>query len=195
MAQAPEDRWVKVNGLEFHLRDWGGSGPPIILLHGLASTSHIWNQVAPILAQEHQVLAIDQRGHGQTAKPDRGYDFATVAEDLLGLIQSQEIDRPIIVGHSWGGDVALEFDVKYPGLARGLCFVDGGMIDASARHSSLEAAKEEMAPPIFTGVTLDQFRTRIRSRHRNPPLTPEFEAVILANFEALEDQTVRAWLE
>ncbi|MFQ6030435.1 MAG: alpha/beta fold hydrolase, partial [Dehalococcoidia bacterium] len=194
MAQVPEDQWIDIDGLEFHCRDWGGTGQPIVLLHGLASTSHIWNQVAPILSESFRVLALDQRRHGQSAKPDTGYDFATVADDLLGLIKARGLSNPIIVGHSWGGDVALEFAVKYPDLARGLGFVDGGMIDASVRHPSLAVAKEEMAPPIFRGVTVDQFRERIRSRHHDPPLTPEFEAAVLANFEVLEDQTIRAWL-
>ena len=47
MAQIPREGWLTANGLNLHYRDWGGSGPPIVLLHGLASTSHIWDLVAP----------------------------------------------------------------------------------------------------------------------------------------------------
>ena len=76
MPQAPRDEWVTVDGLSFHYRDWGGSGQPLLLLHGLASTCHIWDMVAPILAENHAVIALDQRGHGESAKPHHGFDFA-----------------------------------------------------------------------------------------------------------------------
>ena len=66
MAQVPRDEWVTLDGLSFHCLDWGGSGQTLLLLHGLASTCHIWDMVAPILAQNHRVLALDQRGHGET---------------------------------------------------------------------------------------------------------------------------------
>ena len=194
MAQAPSDESVDINGLEFHVRDWGGSGPPIVLLHGLASTCQIWEQAAPILVSDYRVITMDQRGHGHSAKPDHGYDFSSVGNDLMGLIEAKDLEQPIVVGHSWGGDVALEFAVAHPGVARGICLIDGGMIEPSVRYGSLADAREQMAPPIFTGVTLDQFVERIRTRRDPAVMTPEFEAVILANFEVLEGNTIRAWL-
>ena len=195
MAQTPIDGWLSVNGINLHYRDWGGSGPPVVLLHGLASTCHIWDLVAPILAEEFAVVAVDQRGHGESDKPDYGYDFATVGQDLLGVIEALNLDKPVIVGHSWGADVALEFAVAHPALPRGICFVDGGMIEPSARPGmTLEQARVDMAPPVFTGMTLEQFRQRFRERPRPFPLPPEFEAILLANFEVLADGTIRAQL-
>ena len=195
MAQTPMDGWLSVNGINLHYRDWGGSGPPVVLLHGLASTCHIWDLVAPILAEEFAVVAVDQRGHGESDKPDYGYDFATVGQDLLGVIEALNLEKPVIVGHSWGADVALEFAVAHPALPRGICFVDGGMIEPSARPGmTLEQARVDMAPPVFTGMTLEQFRQRFRERPRPFPLPPEFEAILLANFAVLDDGTIRAQL-
>lgn len=195
MAQTPRDEWVPINGLRFHYRDWGGTGQPLVLLHGLASTCHIWDLVAPILADAFSVVALDQRGHGESEKPDYGYDFATVAKDLEGFIQARGLDRPIIAGHSWGADVALEFAVARPDMPKGLCFVDGGMIEPSARpNMTLELAKEQMAPPDFTRVTAQGFIERVRSRDLGPLLTPQLEKILLANFEVLEDNTIRAML-
>ena len=194
MTEIPRDEWITLNGLSFHYRDWGGSGQPIVLLHGLASTCHIWDLVAPILAEDFSVVALDQRGHGDSAKPDHGYDFATVSNDLLGLIQARDIRRPIVVGHSWGGDVALEFGVANPGAAKGLCFVEGGMIEPSARHASLPQAREEMAPPVFKSVTREEFSERVRSRHAEDAMAARFAEIVLANFETLEDNTIRAKL-
>lgn len=192
MTPGPKDEWVNLNGLSFHYRDWGGAGQPIVLLHGLASTCHIWDMVAPILAENHAVAALDQRGHGVSAKPDHGYDFATVSNDLLGLIQARDMERPIVVGHSWGGDVALEFAVAYPQDAKGICFVDGGMIEPSVRHSDLATAKEKMAPPNFSGVTREAFLERFRSRNGEAFNGHQAEEIVLANFEVLADNTLRA---
>ena len=192
MAKRARDERITLNGLSFHCRDWGGSGQPVVLLHGLASTCHIWDLVAPILADDYAVVALDQRGHGLSAKPDYGYDFATVGGDLLALINAMGMERPLIVGHSWGGDVALEFAVANPDVAMGLCFVDGGTIEPSARHETVEQAKEQMAPPVFAGVTMKEFAARIRDRRSS--LSPEAHEIILANFEVLPDDTIRAWL-
>ncbi len=189
---APKDETVTINGLDFHCHDWGGTGRPIVLLHGLASTCVIWHLTAPILAQDFAVIAMDQRGHGDSAKPDHGYDFASVSRDAAGLIEAKGLQKPIVVGHSWGGDVALELAVAYPDLVGGLCFVDGGMIEPTTRYASLDEAREQMAPPVFSGVTLEQFRERIRPRTEE--LGVGFERMVLANFGTLEDGTIRAKL-
>ena len=71
MAEGPRDLTVGLDGMPFHYRDWGGAGQPIVLLHGLASTCHIWDLVAPILRRAFRVVALDQRGHGESGKPHR----------------------------------------------------------------------------------------------------------------------------
>ena len=194
MADRPQDCFVSVKGNSLHYRDWGGIGQPIVLVHGLASNCRIWDLVAPILASEFRVIALDQRGHGQSFKPDTGYDFATVVADLDGVIEALGLTHPIIVGHSWGGDVALEYDIAYPGKAKGLCFVDGGTIEISGRADwTLEDAKREMAPPLWTGVTLEAFRARLKSRSIAMD-NPHIEEIVLANFDVQEDGTIASRL-
>ena len=191
----PSDRSVVVGGLRLRYRDWGGRGQHVVLLHGLASTRHIWDLVAPILAADFSVVALDQRGHGESDKPDGGYDFATVSGDLHGFVEALGLEHPVVVGHSWGGNVALEYGVAHPGVPRGLCFVDGGTIEVSARPGmTLERAKRDMAPPVFTGVTVDEMRERARAWRPELPPTPEIEEIRLSNFEVLQDNTVRAKL-
>ncbi len=194
MPQAPQDEWATVDGLSFHYRDWGGSGRPLVLLHGLASTCHIWDMVAPILAEDHAVIALDLRGHGESDKPNHGYDFASVSKDVLGFIEQRGGDAPVVVGHSWGGSVALELAVIAPESVKGMAWVDGGMIDASARHATVEDAEFEMAPPDFTGVKVEGFLERVRSRHLGNGMASEVADIVLANFEVLEDQTIKARL-
>ncbi len=190
----PEDYHIELRGLTFHYRDWGGPGRPVLLLHGLASTCHIWDLVAPSLADDFRVAALDQRGHGQSCQVDDGYDFTTVYGDAVSFIEAMEWQRPVIVGHSWGADVALELAAARPDLTSGIIFVDGGTIDISDRPGwTREQAREEMAPPIFTGFTPQMMRERVESNGRfgpNPPAA--VTEAVLANFRTLDDGTIQS---
>ena len=192
----PNDCYIDLRGLPFHYRDWGGDGQPVLLLHGLASTCHIWDLVAPLLAEDFRVAALDQRGHGLSAQVDDGFDFATVSGDAAAFIGYLGWERPVIVGHSWGADVALELAAAEPDLASGLIFVDGGTIEPSARPGwTPEQAREDMAPPIFSGFTPEMMRSRVKEGARFGPNPSEtvVEAV-LANFRVLEDGTIQSQL-
>lgn len=190
----PNDCYIDLRGLPFHYRDWGGDGRPVLLLHGLASTSHIWDLVAPLLAADFRVVALDQRGHGLSAQVEDGFDFATVSGDTAALIAALGWERPVIVGHSWGADVALELAAAQPDLTCGLIFVDGGTIEPSARPGwSLEQARQDMAPPIFTGFTPAMMRERVESGGRFGPNPSEIVVqAVLANFRTLEDGTIQS---
>ena len=194
MNHFPTEHVVPVNGNSFYYRDWGRSGQAVVLLHGLASNCRIWDLVAPILSGQFRTLALDQRGHGRSFKPDSGYDFATVVADLDKFMSEVRIENPVLVGHSWGGDVVLEYAVANPGKVKGLCFVDGGTIEISSRpNRTLEDAKREMAPPVWNGVTLDSFRARLRSRGIAMDNTA-VEEIVLANFRVLDDGTITSRL-
>ena len=190
----PSDCYIDLRGLPFHYRDWGGEGRQVLLLHGLASTCHIWDLVAPALAADFRVVALDQRGHGLSAQVDEGFDFTTVYGDAAALIDALGWERPIVVGHSWGADVALELAAARPDLASGLIFVDGGTIEPSARPGwTLEQAREDMAPPIFTGFTPEMMRERVMSGGRfGPNPRQEIVEAVLANFRILDDGTIQA---
>lgn len=198
MPTFPTDEWTRYGGLRMRVRNWGGAGRPVVLLHGLASTCRIWDFVAPILARDFAVIAVDQRGHGDSGKPESGYDFAGVGRDVAALLEGRGIERPVVAGHSWGADVALELAVARPGLLQGIVFVDGGTIDASARYATLDDARRQMAPPDFSGVTPEQFMRRVRSGGQWATLIGQrgaaAEDIILANFETLADGTLRAKL-
>src|SRR6266849_9030785 len=107
MSILPVDGFVAANGLQLHYRRWSPARPvselpPILLLHGLASAAHIWDLVAPLLAgRGYVVTALDQRGHGESDKPDTGYDFATIIADDTAVVEALGIGRPVVVGHSW----------------------------------------------------------------------------------------------
>ena len=107
-ASTPTDRAVPGDGISLHARDWGGSGQALALLHGLASNARIWDGVAPrLVGAGLRVVALDLRGHGDSDQPGSGYDFGQVGRDLQAALAALGLDRPVLVGHSWGANVAL----------------------------------------------------------------------------------------
>jgi pimeloyl-ACP methyl ester carboxylesterase len=188
-----QDRFIDI-GLTLHVCEWPGDKIPFVLLHGLSSNCRTWEAVAGRLAAAgHRIITVDQRGHGLSDKPDNGYDFATITADLARLLPVLSLEQPIIVGQSWGGNVVLEFGVRYPGLARGLGLVDGGFIDHQARpNGDWESVSTELRPADLDGLPRTELENRIRESH--PDWSDEGIEVMLANFETLADGTIRRWL-
>jgi pimeloyl-ACP methyl ester carboxylesterase len=148
------DREITVHGLRLAYREYAGEGRPLVLLHGVASNARIWLPVAPLLTPRFRVLAVDQRGHGQSDKPSSGYDFPSVVEDVREFVEALELELPVVAGHSWGGNVALEYAARHPEQVAGLVLVDGGFMEISARPGmTWERAERELAPPDLTHLT------------------------------------------
>jgi len=147
----PADRAVPGDGVRLHARDWSGSGQAVVLLHGLASNARIWDGVASRLAGAGlRVVALDQRGHGASEQPGSGYDFATLGRDLSAALAALGIERPVLAGHSWGANVALQFAADRPGTLAGLALVDGALLGvAEWAGPTLDEARRRLAPPRF----------------------------------------------
>ncbi len=192
----PHDQHIDI-GVRLHLRDWrpprdAGEAATFLLLHGLASNARTWDGVAAALADAgHRAIAVDQRGHGLSDKPATGYDFDTVTDDLRRLIAALEIERPILAGQSWGGNVVLAFGARFPGVARGLIFVDGGFLELAGRGPWAQVSRE-LAPPNLVGTPRAQLKTWVAAAH--PTWDDAGVEATLANFETLPDGTVRPWL-
>ena len=194
MVQA-EDKQIQLRGLTFHYRDWRGDGPPLVLLHGLASNCRIWDLVSPLLTPRFTVYALDQRGHGQTGAPDHGYEFESVCADLHAFIQSLGLDRPLLAGHSWGGNVVLQYAVDYPNSTAGIIMVDGGTIEiVSMPGMNWQNAQVRMAPPDFTGITWEGLLERVKAGDLGALWGPEVEEFFRANFRVDPPGEVRPYL-
>ncbi|MEX0799805.1 MAG: alpha/beta hydrolase [Dehalococcoidia bacterium] len=190
------DGFADLPGLRLHYRDWGGEGPPLVLLHGLASNARIWDLTAPLLAATHRVFALDQRGHGLTDKPEDGYDFEAVSADLAAFLEAQGLPRPAIVGHSWGANVALQFAAGNPDAVSALIMVDGGFMEISAfPEMTWERAREMLAPPPLAGLKLDVFLAGARNwsglgEHWNE----QVQEIVLGNFHIDEEGSIYPYL-
>ena len=200
-SQHPNDRTgatsrrVDLDGLSLHVqeRSHPSGRPSVLLVHGLASNARLWDGAADALVElGYHVIAVDQRGHGQSDKPDEGYDMQTVADDLASLITALRLERPVVAGQSWGGNVVVELAHRHPHLVRGVCAVDGGLIQLRDRFDDWESCASLLAPPALAGTPFSRFEAMIRSAYRGWP-----DAAVhgtLANMEVLADGTIRPWL-
>src|SRR5581483_3029232 len=192
---AHRTRLLPVGELSLHVREWdGGREPPFLLVHGLSSNSLTWSGVARRLSERgHYAAAVDQRGHGLSDKPEQGYGFDHVTADLRALIEALGLERPILVGQSWGGNVVLEFAARYPGIARGLVLVDGGFIELSAQpDATWEQIERDLKPPVLTNRRAEDAQAFMRNWH--PDWSDEGLEGTFANLEVLPDGTIRARL-
>jgi pimeloyl-ACP methyl ester carboxylesterase len=179
---------------------WGDtqtlSEVPLVLVHGLASNAMLWEGAAQALvALGHPVVAVDLRGHGQSDKPDDGYDMQTVTFDLAKLLEVLAVRgfvRPVVCGQSWGGNVVIELAHQYPQLVRGVVAVDGGFLELQNHFPEWEACSIALRPPNLLGTSVKNMREYMQRAHSDWPQTGIDGA--MANMEHLPDGTVRPWL-
>jgi haloacetate dehalogenase len=119
---------IDVAGARIHLRH-GGSGPPLLLLHGNPLTHVMWHKVAPRLAREFTVVASDLRGYGDSSKPPggedhAGYSFRTMANDQVQVMHALGFERYHVAGHDRGGRVAHRMALDHPGRVAKVAFLD-----------------------------------------------------------------------
>jgi pimeloyl-ACP methyl ester carboxylesterase len=193
------------SGVELHAVHWDpvdATERPWLLVHGLASNARLWDGVAMHLsARGHPVVAVDQRGHGLSSKPDSGYAMATVADDLHLLIAALAAHDPHrwgdggppgVAGQSWGGNVVLELASRHPDDVAVISCVDGGFIDLQTRFPEWDDAAVALAPPRLAGTPLAQMQRWLDASSSDWPETGRQGT--LANFEVRDDATIAPWL-
>ncbi|MEK4537059.1 MULTISPECIES: alpha/beta fold hydrolase [Peribacillus] len=105
---------IELNGLTFQYRESGEpSAPPLVALHALGTSAETWDQVAAVLGEKYRVLALDQRGHGGSARTST-YTFELMSDDLLHFANAMNLERFTLIGHSMGGTVSYLFAETYP---------------------------------------------------------------------------------
>ena len=122
-------RWhkqtVDIGGVRLAVRDSGGNGTTAVLLHGLGAPQRSWDRVTPLLAPHLRVVTYDQRGHGASAAAD-DYSLDAFLADLQAVLDTLALQQPLLVGHSFGGLLAVDHAAAHPGCA-GVVAVDGGL--------------------------------------------------------------------
>jgi pimeloyl-ACP methyl ester carboxylesterase len=187
----PTDSYLLLHNLRFHYRNWGGDGRPVVLLHGLASNARIWDLVAPQLTPHFRVLALDQRSHGLTDRAEDGFDFPGIVRDLHAFVEALDLQRPLLVGHSWGASTVLQYAVGRPGGSAGIVLVDGGFNEMSAVPGmTWEKAERLLRPPDLDGMPREQFLERLKG-WLDSSYSETVAEIVLASFEITDDDAIR----
>lgn len=180
-------------GHQLHAVEWAPAAGAtdavdVLLVHGLASNARLWDDVAIGLADHgHRVVAYDQRGHGQSDRAADGFPWDGVVADLADVVAALGLDRPVVVGQSWGGNVVLQAAADVPDVIGGAMTVDGGFFDLQAQFDDVEAAWEALTPPPLDGVTHADVREHMTERFAGWP--PAALRGQLANFTRTVDGT------
>ena len=187
-------RLPATGGVELHALVWaGGDGAPVLLVHGLASNCRTWEAVGERLHRlGHPVAAVDLRGHGRSDKPDDGYHFATMGDDLMAVLDGLGYDRPVLAGQSTGGNIVVDLALRYPDRLAAVVGVDGGSIELQDQWPEWDDCAAVLAPPRLAGMPTADLVAHLRRGH--PTWDDAGVEATLANMELCDDGTIRPWL-
>jgi pimeloyl-ACP methyl ester carboxylesterase len=165
---APAGTHIEANGLQIYY-EVQGEGEPLLLVHGGTTTSQSWASHLPAFTEHFRVFTPDSRGHGRTDNPKGELSYRVMADDVAALVGALGLQRPLVVGYSDGGQIALELGMRYPGLARALVlggtqfrFSEAYLEDARAL---LEIAEGEEVDPERLEREQPDFANYLREAH------------------------------
>jgi len=200
----PDDHQLIVGSMRLHYLDWGGSGTPILFLHGGGLTAHTWDCVAVMLRERYRCIALDQRGHGDSEwSPVIEYRIAAHLGDIEGVIDALGLDRPILVGQSMGGLNSIAYATRRSDRMRAMVIVDVAP-DISApgaeRIRDFASTPELDSPQAFLdrAVKFNPIRDPAvlrRSLHYNLRETPAGKWALKHDQRRRSDDAIRSFTE
>ena len=182
MKTAVEERRINVNGLTTRYLTAGNDGPPLVLIHGDATSALDWSWVLPSLAATHRVYAPDLPGFGDSAKPNRDYSLEFFTQFLADFLDALGIERAVLAGNSLGGIIALRFALAHSEQVAALV-----LVDSSGLGHSITPLLSQLTIPLYGEVAISGCQTPVGAKMRS--------WLRAALFFAHPFQTPAVWLE
>lgn len=148
-------RTLRRDGITLAYTQTGGGKPPLVFVHGWAGDHTVFTPQIDHFSQNHRTIAVDLRGHGQSDKPMQNYTMAGFADDIAWLCSQLDVTKPVIVGHSMGGNIALEIAARYPNLAAAIILLDSVVFP-------LSGLKENVLRPVEAALHGPDYHEAIR---------------------------------
>jgi len=162
------------DGITLHYDDTGSGDPALVFVHGWCCNRTHWRGQAPHFSRDHRVIALDQRGHGESDKPDQDYSVAGFVDDLAWFIRKLGLDRSVVIGHSMGGVIALNLARKHPALTRAIVMIDAPATPLPpALQPVADATIAAMQTPAYAGVAEGFVRMQMFNADSPPDLADE----------------------
>ena len=120
------------SSVRLEVLDWGGAGRPIVFV-GCYLSGHVYDDIAPKLSDQFHVYAVTRRGVGASARPSKGYDPQRRADDIIEVMGSIGMQKPILIGNSCGGDILETLGAQHPDRVGGLVYLGRGKSRAVAK--------------------------------------------------------------
>ena len=189
------ERFFRSGALRIHFRDWGNdAAPPIVIVHGLRDHSHSFDDLARGLLDRFHVLALDLRGHGDSETTPY-YGFGHFVLDLHNAVRALRLERPILIGHSMGGEVVATYCGAFPDVPACIVLIEGlgpppPDMDEEVRWTIEGFARIDRALTGHPGLKdLDAAYRRLRERNPRLPEGKAHELAVLGT-RAREDGTL-----
>jgi pimeloyl-ACP methyl ester carboxylesterase len=213
------------NNIRLEVLDWGGSGRPLVLLAGLGNTAHVFDKFAPKLSPAYHVYGITRRGFGASSAPlpsgDAMYSADRLGDDVLAVLDALRLSRPVLAGHSLGGEELSSVGSRHPERVAGLIYLDAGyayayydrsrgdlgidLIDLRKKLEQLQPGKDAQDPrhliEELLAATLPGFERDLKEMHKNlteappalrTPALPPISQAIMAGMQKYTDIRVPA---
>ena len=170
-------RSAAITGVSLKYIDTGSGDPAIVFVHGWTCNRNDWRYQIEEFAGSHRVVALDQRGHGESEKPDQDYTIAGFADDLAALVGELGLDRPVIVGHSMGGVIANSLARRGTGIARALVLVDAPIVPVpEAQAGMIDAFLTGLQTPGYKDIARVFNETMMFNEGSDPAMKEEILA-------------------
>ena len=146
-----------------------GEGQPVIILHGLLGISDNWVTIGRRLAERFEVFIPDQRNHGQSPHSDT-FNYYALADDLYEFIEDHQLSKPVLIGHSMGGKVAMNYTLEHPHRIDKLIVVDIGVRNYAARRQHLDIMNAMLSVDFDQQLTREDVEKFIHKKIKSPPI-------------------------
>lgn len=161
------------DGVTLRYLDTGAGDPPILFIHGWCCNNTFWRDQVPHFSKKHRVVAADLRGHGESDKPDQDYTIEGFVDDVAWLINELKLEKPIVIGHSMGGTIALNLARKHRELTSAIVLVDSPIYPLpEATQALAEQTYAALKTPAYQGVAAG-FVRMVMFNADSPPILVE----------------------
>jgi pimeloyl-ACP methyl ester carboxylesterase len=161
MATKPlyKEGFIQTDRIKLHYLDWGGSGQPLVLLHGLGDSPYIFEGIAKSLKENFRIIAYSKRGHCKSETTDSLYDNSSLVSDLKLLLDSLNIKKANLLGWSMAGNEITEFAIQYPDRTNRLIYFEGGYDMSDESFSTIyKTVHKFLQPDSIVLQSLDAYR-------------------------------------